>query len=360
MSGASPATKAARESVLRQASRHPLAHRVLQGLERAGVSATDPLVLAVSGGGDSIAMLALVAALRHRTDPTLGSLAVVSIDHGLRPANREECACAMATAHALGIACAEVRSVRIPSVGNVLDAAREARLAAIAAFVEARCAACGAGGGATERPAPAKVLFAHQADDRAEGMLLALARGAGVDALCSLLPARAIEIGTGDARGAMLELCRPLLDIRRTELREFLAELSIVWCDDPSNAMRARGALRSNPETAMLVDRIAASAGHAFDEVREMVEHRDRCARAVIAEDGVSASRARLEACPAFVQREVARILVQAAGGTPNRAAIDAVAETLRRGERAPKRHRCEGGVELRLDARELRAITAG
>jgi len=356
MSGASPATMAARESVLRQASRHPLAHRVAQGLERAGVSEADTLVLAVSGGGDSIAMLALVAALRHRTDPTLDSLAVVSIDHGLRAANRDECACAVATAHALGIARAEVCSVRIPSVGNVLDAAREARLAAIAGLAEARRVAGTAHGAPADRSAPTKVLLAHQADDRAEGLLLALARGAGVDALCSLLPARTVASGAG----ATLELCRPLLDIRRAELRAFLAELSIAWHDDPSNSMRARGALRNTPGIAELVDRIAASAGHAFDEAREMVEQRDRSARAVIAEDGMSASRARLESCPAFVQREVARLLVHAAGGTPNRAAIDAVAETLRRGERAPKRHRCEGGVELRLDARELRAITAG
>jgi tRNA(Ile)-lysidine synthase len=330
-----------RATILRQASRHPLAHRVARGLARACVADADPLVLAVSGGGDSLAMLVLVAALRARVDPSLAALHVISVDHGLRPANREECEGAVRTARMLGVAHAEIRAVEVSQVGNLLDAARDARLDAIAGFAASN--------------GVRKVLLAHQADDRAEGLLLALARGAGIDALCALLPARELALGGRPS----LELCRPLLETRRSELRAFLSDVGVAWHDDPSNELRTRGTLRGTPEAAALLDRIADNAGLALEEAHEMVAHRDALAHGLIASDGVSVARAELERCPPFVQREAARMIVHAAGGTPNRAALASLAEALARGDRAPRRYRCEGGVELVLDAAGLRAFKA-
>jgi len=112
------------KSILLQASRHPLAHVASQGLADAGVGGNDPLVLAVSGGGDSMAMLVLLASVRSRADDALASLSAVSIDHGIRSDSAAEASFACETARALGIGRAEVIAVDVPRDGNLLDAAR--------------------------------------------------------------------------------------------------------------------------------------------------------------------------------------------------------------------------------------------
>ena len=95
---------ASRDRLLRGASRHPLAAVCAEGLARCGAENGTRLALLVSGGGDSMALLLLVAAIRERSDPSLDSIAVLTIDHGLRPEARDECAAAHALARELGIA----------------------------------------------------------------------------------------------------------------------------------------------------------------------------------------------------------------------------------------------------------------
>ena len=325
--------------ILLRSSRHPLVARLADGLAEAGVAVDERLVLLVSGGGDSLALLVLMAALRERTDPALDSLAVLSVDHGLRAEAEEECAHAMSVAQMLGVRCAGTVRVEVARSGNLLDAARAARLAAVERFAA--------------RHAIGTALLAHHADDLAESILIGLARGAGLASLASLLPRREY--------GAALHLVRPLLGARRNELRAFLREVGVPWRDDPSNALHARGGLRSDPSLAALVDSIALGAGRLAEEARRVLELRDAEIAKVLSkvERGASVPRAALEEVHPSILEPLLRIFTRREGIDLPQSAAAAIVDALARRQRAPKRFACAGGVVVELDARRLAIIRA-
>lgn len=320
-------------TVLLGASRHPLAHRFERALAAAGVAPREPLLLLVSGGADSMAMMVLAAAVRRREDPELRSIAVRSFDHGLRAEARDECAAAVETAKSLGLRDAKAVRIEVSPGGNLLAQARAARLAAAAR----EAAACGA----------RSVLVAHHADDRAESLLLALGRGLGFDALTALLPVR-------EFLAADCALVRPLLGVRRRELRELLESLGIRWCEDPSNAMRSRGALRADPSLAALADRIAGGAHALFEEAAMLHAWRgDEVARRVPV-GTVSLSRAELDDAPEALRGAMLRALVHHAGADIARPTLEAALAVLREGSREPHAFNCERGQRLLVDARAV------
>lgn len=333
--------KPLRAELLLRASRHRLAAVLARGLQQAEVPHDARVVLSVSGGGDSMAMLVLMAALRDRTDGGLASMAVVAIDHAIRAENAEEARQAIALARHLGVLAAEVRRVEVARSGNTLDAARNARLAAVRDFA----ASCNA----------THVLLAHQADDRAEGLLLALGRGAGINAAASLLPARTLSEGPG----AGLVLCRPLLAVRREELRAFLREMDVSWRDDPSNAMRARGSMRGDPSIAALVDGIATGAGDFLEEAAQLLALREDLLDQALPAGAVAIARARFDALPRALHAQALIRLVRHAGSSASRVTIDAAVASMASADRTPRQYGCQSGVVLMVDAREVRALTS-
>ncbi len=163
-----------------------------------------PVVVACSGGADSVALLALAV------DAALAPVAV-HVDHGLRPESGDESACVRELASTLG---AEFRASRVKvAAGSNLEArARDARYAALdAARVEVGAAV---------------VLVGHTADDQAETVLLNVLRGAASSGLA----------GMAARRGTVV---RPLLDARRTDTRALCAALGLPVFDDPMNDDRA-------------------------------------------------------------------------------------------------------------------------
>ncbi|MGQ9510902.1 MAG: tRNA lysidine(34) synthetase TilS [Thermaceae bacterium] len=158
----------------------------------------DPLVLAVSGGGDSVAMAHLVHAL--------GREAVVAhLDHGLRPDSHLDAAFVEALAKRLGFL-AFIERAQIPKGGNLEAKAREIRYAflhRVAARVKGRA-----------------ILTAHTLDDQAETVLLQLLKGTG----------RAL--GIREKQGLVV---RPLLWTERKALRAYLEALGETWREDPTN-----------------------------------------------------------------------------------------------------------------------------
>jgi tRNA(Ile)-lysidine synthase len=182
------------------------------------------LLLAVSGGGDSMALLHLAA------DWACGrgtALAVATVDHGLRAEAAGEAALVARAAAARGLP-HDVLRWRWDGAGNLQAAAREARFRLLAEAARAR------GAGA--------VLLAHTLDDQAETVLMRLARGSGVDGLAGMGAAR-------DVHG--VRFLRPLLGVRRAGLRALLAARGGAWAEDASNAdlrydrVRARAALEA-------------------------------------------------------------------------------------------------------------------
>ncbi len=164
------------------------------------------LGVAVSGGGDSVALLHLLAQWGGR------DLAVVTVDHGLRDESADEAAAVGVLAASMGYPHDILTWDRRAKRGNLQDAARTARLSLMADW--ARANAIGA------------VLLGHTADDQAETFLMRLARGSGVEGLSSMEPSR-VEDG--------ITWLRPMLGVRREALRAYLGGIGAAFIDDPSN-----------------------------------------------------------------------------------------------------------------------------
>ncbi len=170
------------------------------------------LLVAVSGGADSSALLYLLA--RWRAARTTGPrLFAATVDHRLRPRSGAEAAAVKALAGRLGIAHRTLRwSGEKPATG-IQAAARAARYRLLA--------------GEAHRVGAAHVVLAHTLDDQAETVLLRLAAGSGPAGLAGMRPM--------EARAA-LTLCRPLLGVRKQRLVATLRAAGLAWAEDPSNA----------------------------------------------------------------------------------------------------------------------------
>jgi tRNA(Ile)-lysidine synthase len=164
-----------------------------------------PLGLAVSGGGDSVALLRLAV------DAGL-AVRAVTVDHGLRIESAAEAAWVGRLCAGLGVPHDVLPWHGWDGAGNLQDQARRARLSLIADW------AVSAGLGI--------VALGHTRDDQAETVLMRLARRAGVDGLSAMAERRA-------ALGVVW--LRPLLGVSRDELRSFLRDRKQDWIEDPSN-----------------------------------------------------------------------------------------------------------------------------
>lgn len=173
------------------------------------------VALAVSGGGDSLALLHLVARWRagQSTGPTL---LVLTVDHGLRAEAAAEAAFVAAEAATLGLPHEALSWTGSKPQSGLPAAAREARYRLMLNRL------------ALETQ-PAALVTAHTQDDQAETLLMRLARGSGVDGLAGMAPARAVEGSPG------LTLVRPLLGIAGERLRATLTSLGRTWVEDPTN-----------------------------------------------------------------------------------------------------------------------------
>lgn len=215
-----------------------LARRALRG--EAALPRGETLLVATSGGPDSIALLDVTARLASE----LGLRVVAhGVDHGLREAASAELDLAEQVAARIGVPFSRTRVVVAPG-GNVHGRARKERFAALARAARAAGASA--------------IATAHHADDRAETFLLRLLRGAGATGL-AVLPARAPLPPSHGGRpedGPPLELVRPLLRARRTDVRAHLARHALPSADDPSNGDPRFLRTRVRSEVLPLLDAI--------------------------------------------------------------------------------------------------------
>lgn len=191
--------------------RHPLEHTIGRLLVAESLLAKGSrLLVGVSGGADSMALVHVLGALRGEFSLTM---VAAYIDHGLRPGETPaEWACVREAANRLGIECAS-RSVDVHAAAaagklSLEHAARELRYKAFAELANTW---------ATDG-----LAVAHTADDQVEEVLLRLFRGGGRKALAGM------RMRSGN-------LIRPLLGIRKAELLAYLNDKGIAYCRDSSN-----------------------------------------------------------------------------------------------------------------------------
>ena len=174
------------------------------------------LVLAVSGGPDSTALLFLAARWRKalRKGP---KLLAVTIDHGLRPESADEARAVQRLARRLGVAHRTVRWTGGKPATGLQEAARDVRYRLLAA--------------AAETVKADRVLTAHTLDDQAETVLIRMSRGSGLAGLTAMAPTSRLPVHGGEA----IMLVRPLLDVPKARLIATLAQAHIDFARDPSN-----------------------------------------------------------------------------------------------------------------------------
>ena len=205
------------------------------------------LGVAVSGGGDSVALLHLLNdyARSHGI-----ALHAATVDHGLRPEAACEAAMVAAQCRALGVPHDTLRWTGWDHSGNLQNEARKARYRLLADWAR------GQGIGA--------VCIGHTADDLAETFVMRLGRRAGVDGL-SAMPA------VFDRHG--MRWHRPLLNARRADLRAHLTRCGVTWVDDPSNEDDSFARVRIRKALAVLTDLGVDSAALA-DVSRHLADAR--------------------------------------------------------------------------------------
>lgn len=188
------------------------AHARFDLFERGGV-----LLVGVSGGADSLALLHALAKLRRRLRLTL---VAATLDHGLRGA-----AGAADAAHAQSLA----ETWRVPVVvgySNVPQLAAHEKIGIEEAARTARYAFLAA---TAREHGAARVATGHHADDQAETVLMHLLRGAGIDGLAGMAPKSALP-GAAD-----LLLVRPLLGVTHADILAYCAAHHIDARTDASN-----------------------------------------------------------------------------------------------------------------------------
>ncbi len=204
---------------------------------------TDRLVLAVSGGPDSLALAVGFSKLKNEGLLT-APITAVTVDHGLRAESDAEALFVADACTQLGLAHKTVRLDAKPAKGNLQAWARDGRYRALAEIA-------GPDG---------LILTAHTADDQAETFLMRAARGTGPEGLAAIRPRSTI---------AGVAVCRPFLSWRREALHAVLFDSGLDPVHDPSNTdgtfarVRFRGWLADapNPDGAReVVDGLAESA----------------------------------------------------------------------------------------------------
>lgn len=293
------------------------------------------LGLAVSGGSDSVAMLHLFAALSQTRDI---ALAVVTVDHGLRPEARQEAAFVAEICARYGLSHECLEWSGWDGQGNLQAEARAARYHLLANWAHA-----------TQRD---WIALGHTEDDLAETFLMRLARGSGLDGLA------AMDRQFNRAGAAFF---RPLLGASRQDLRLYLTQKGHGWQEDPSNAdtrfqrVSTRQVLTGLEPLGLGRAQIANAARRLSAAKTALQEFAREHAEKIVTFQGgdLVIGSADWRATHPELQRRLMNAMLQWAGDTTYAPRADAVAD-LDKKLRSQGRHTLNGCV-VSLDADSLR-----
>jgi tRNA(Ile)-lysidine synthase len=211
----------------------------------------DAVLVAVSGGADSIALLHVLALLAGEWKLRLH---VLHVDHQLRPGSERDADVVRRLGARLGVP-VDTTAVAVARPGSLEAAARHARYQALEIWAD--------------RLGASRIAVGHNADDQAETVLMRMLEGGGLRGLAGIPPVRG-------------RIIRPLLETRRSDIVEELRRAGLVWIDDPSNAdrqflrnrirHRLLPALEAGSPTAVVpaLNRVAAAAREAATAIEQL------------------------------------------------------------------------------------------
>jgi tRNA(Ile)-lysidine synthase len=234
-----------------------------------------PVVVALSGGADSLALTAATVA----EAPNVRALIV---DHGLQAGSAEVASIAAARALEFGVDDARVLTVQVTGSGGMEAAARRARYDAL-----------------NRARGDASVLVAHTLDDQAETVLLGLGRGSGPRSIAGMA---AFDAPWG----------RPLLGVRRSVTRAACVELGVEPFEDPHNTDTDFTRVRLRQEVLPLLENVlgggvAAALARTAEQLREDGRVLDAMAESVVDTDSPDLAVAALDPLDPAVRRRVLR-----------------------------------------------------
>ena len=260
MTGPDPAVAAVRSAVRAALADLPPGARVL---------------VACSGGADSLALAAATAFVAGRAQIAAGA---VVVDHGWRPDSAQVAARSAAACRSLGLAPVEQVAVDAAGPGGPEAAARTARYGAL--------------DDAAARHGADAVLLGHTLDDQAETVLLGLARGSGARSLSGMAARRGV-------------LRRPLLHLPRAVTRQACAALGLQPWEDPANDDDAYARVRVRRATGVLAEALGDGLVPALARTADLLRE-DADALEALADDLLRASAERAAAEQACAERAAA------------------------------------------------------
>ncbi len=284
----------------------------------------DHVVLGVSGGPDSMALMVLAAEWRARAKLATPSLSVATVDHGLRPESRSEAELVGRAAERLGLPHAILTWDGEKPRTGVAAAAREARYR----LLEEHARRIGG--------ISIAIATAHHLDDQAETFVMRLARGAGIDGLSGMRSERPVF------ERSAVTLTRPLLGFEKARLIATVAERGILYIEDPTNTddryerARVRSALVELAGAGLPPQALATSARRLGDAREALAYAEEQFIASLNISFGnevfATLDRRAFDAGPAFLRQKVMARLIARFGGVspePQLSEIEALSARL-------------------------------
>ena len=275
----------------------PAVAAVRLAVRRSLTDAGGPILVACSGGADSLALLAAtVFETRRQSVRVIG----VVVDHALQDGSAEHTA--RVVQQMAGLGADETASIRVrvdAGPGGIEAGAREARYAALAQLAEHFQAET--------------VLLGHTRDDQAESVLLGLARGSGGRSLTGMRRSFGAEDGP--------RFARPLLDVNRAQTEAACRAEGIVFWVDPHNSDPRFARARARHDVLPVLERelgpgIAAALARTGAMLREDMDALDDLAGAMLEEwrEGEGLRLDHLATAAPAIRHRVLRMAIIAAG----------------------------------------------
>ncbi len=304
--------------------RHQLVSTVREQLQN------NDVLIALSGGPDSIALL-LLAIAASLQDASNFSVVAGHVHHGLREESDEELNVVEALCNRFGVRCVSKRVQVQPKLGSIAAGAREARYEALCEI-------------ATEHNIQT-IAVAQHAEDQLETMLMALCRGGGLTTLVGMASQRML---TDD-----ISLIRPLLHVEKQTLIDICKDADVEWCEDPTNqdSSTPRGRLRQDVipvlrEIWPAADRHASTASSLLQPIVEAFDS--------LIEDGTKWERKSLQEEPHTI---IAATMHRALGHHASYETILSITKAILDSSTEPRTFECRDGYTVAVTAHRVEII---